>query len=103
MVSKRTFKKALAKRAIQLIELAIKEAESDNIDLARNYVRLAREYAKYGKFKLPLEYRQKFCRKCNVPLIPGKTLRVRIKSKVLIKSCLLCGWIRRYELKKALG
>lgn len=100
MVNKKKIKKALMRRAMELIDLAIKEAKNGNIDLARKYVKLARDYAKYGKFKLPLEYRRKYCRRCNVPLIPGKTVRVRIKSKVLIKSCLLCGWIRRYELKE---
>ncbi|ARM75025.1 ribonuclease P protein component 4 [Acidianus manzaensis] len=92
-------KRQLKRRAIELIDLAIEEAKNGDLDLAKKYVKLARDYAKYGRFKLPLEYRRKYCRKCNVPLIPGKTLRVRIKSKILIRSCLECGWIRRYELR----
>ncbi|AWR96546.1 RNAse P, Rpr2/Rpp21 subunit [Acidianus sulfidivorans JP7] len=92
-------KRQLERRAKELIDLAVQEAKNGDLELAQKYVKLARDYAKYGRFRLTIEYRRKFCRKCNTPFIPGKTLRVRIKSKILIRSCLVCGWIRRYELK----
>ena len=94
-------KKTLKKRALRLIDDAVKLAEEGNLELARKYISLAREYSNKGRFKIPLEYKRKFCRKCLTPLIPGKTERVRIKSKILVRSCLICGWIRRYDLRKS--
>nr|WP_221290493.1 ribonuclease P protein component 4 [Stygiolobus caldivivus] len=88
------------RRAIELIDLAIKEAEKNELDLARRYVSLAVNYANKYKFKLPLKYKRKFCRKCFTPLIPGLTERRRIKNKVIVVSCVCCGWIRRYPVKK---
>lgn len=93
-------KKTLKKRTLKLINDATKLAEEGNLELARKYIMLAREYSNKGRFKIPLEYKRKFCRKCLTPLIPGKTERIRIKSKILVRSCLICGWIRRYDLRK---
>ncbi|BDC18326.1 ribonuclease P protein component 4 [Acidianus sp. HS-5] len=94
-------KKALKKRALRLIDDAVKLAEEGNLELARKYVLLAREYSNKGRFKIPIEYKRTFCRKCLTPLIPGRTERIRIKSKILVRSCLICGWIRRYDLRKS--
>ncbi len=94
-------KKALKKRALKLIDDAVKLAEEGDLELARKYILLAREYSNKGRFKIPLEYKRKFCRKCLTPLIPGKTERIRIKSKILVRSCIICGWIRRYDLRKS--
>ncbi|EZQ02069.1 ribonuclease P [Candidatus Acidianus copahuensis] len=90
----------LEKRSISLILEARRLALEGELELGRKYIKLARAYAAKGRFRLPLPYRRMFCRRCNTPLVPGKTERVRIKSKILIRTCLICGWIRRYELRE---
>ncbi|MCY0860447.1 MAG: ribonuclease P [Sulfolobaceae archaeon] len=74
-------------------------ARQGEIELARKYVKYAIVYSRKTKTKIPLEFKRKFCRKCYVPLIPGLTERRRIKSKILVRTCLICGWVRRYPLR----
>lgn len=92
--------KIYKKRAIQLIELAIDLAKNNDIELARKYVELALFYSSKLRFKIPLEYKRMFCRKCHVPLIIGITERRRIKNKMLVRTCIYCGWTRRYKLQR---
>ncbi|BFH72529.1 ribonuclease P [Sulfurisphaera javensis] len=91
--------KIYKKRAIQLIRLAIELAKNNDVELARMYIKLAILYSRKIKFKIPLEYKRLFCRKCFTPLIVGLTERRRIKNKVLVRTCLYCGWTRRYKLQ----
>ncbi len=88
------------RRAIKLIQDAEALVRMGKLDLARDYVTLAKEYCSKTRTNLPLDYKRRTCRKCNVPLIPGITERRRIRKKTLIRTCLLCGWTRRYELRK---
>jgi len=91
--------KIYKKRAIQLIKLALELTKNNDIELARKYVQLALFYSRKIGFKIPLEYKRMFCRKCFTPLIVGITERRRIKNKVLVRTCLYCGWTRRYKLQ----
>jgi len=91
--------KIYKKRAIQLIKLALELTKNNDIDLARRYVRLALLYSRKIGFKIPLEYKRLYCRKCFVPLIVGISERRRIKNKVLVRTCIYCGWTRRYKLQ----
>lgn len=88
------------KRALELIDMAEQIVKEGDIELARRYVRLALTYSSKFRFKLPLIYKRKICRKCFVPLIPGLTERRRIKNKVIVRTCIYCGWVRRYPVKK---
>ena len=87
------------KRAIQLIKLALELTRNNDLELARRYIQLASLYSRKMGFKIPLEYKRMYCRKCFVPLIVGVTERRRIKNKVLVRTCMYCGWTRRYELQ----
>ncbi|QIW24924.1 ribonuclease P [Sulfolobus sp. S-194] len=91
--------KIYKKRSLQLIRLAIELAKNNNIELARMYIKLALLYSRKLRFKIPIEYKRLFCRKCFTPLIIGVTERRRIKNKVLVRTCLYCGWTRRYKLQ----
>ena len=91
--------KIYKKRAIQLIKLAVELAKSNDIELARKYIRLALLYSRKIGFKIPLEYKRLYCRNCFAPLIVGITERRRIKNKVLVRTCIYCGWTRRYKLQ----
>ncbi|AAK42395.1 ribonuclease P [Saccharolobus solfataricus] len=91
-------KNQIKKRIIELIELAYNTAKSGNLELAREYVKLAEMYSRKGKVEIPLKYKRMFCRKCYTPLIIGVTERRRMRSKILIRTCLICNWQRRYVL-----
>lgn len=92
--------KVYKRRAIELIERAIELTRQGEYELAREYVNLALRYSSKLKFKIPRKYKRLICRKCHIPLIIGLTERRRIKNKVLVRTCLLCGWVRRYQLKR---
>ncbi|BDB99035.1 ribonuclease P protein component 4 [Saccharolobus caldissimus] len=93
-------KNAIRKRIIELIIQSVNIAKEGNIELAREYVKLAVMYSRKGKVKIPLKYKRMFCRKCYTPLIVGLTERRRIRSKILIRTCLICNWQRRYVLTR---
>ncbi|QKR01086.1 RNAse P, Rpr2/Rpp21 subunit [Metallosphaera tengchongensis] len=74
-------------------------ASKGELDLARKYVDLGLQYTSKARVKLPLRVKRSFCRKCKTPLIVGVTERRRIRSKILIRTCLVCGWTRRYDTR----
>ncbi|EHP70778.1 RNase P subunit RPR2 [Metallosphaera yellowstonensis MK1] len=92
-------RRAVLRRSMELIDRAVRLANEGDLYLARAYVKLAVEYSRKAQVKLPRKYKGMFCRRCFVPLIPGITERRRIKSKILVRTCLLCGWVRRYDTK----
>ncbi|AAY79463.1 ribonuclease P protein component 4 [Sulfolobus acidocaldarius] len=92
--------KPYKRRSLELIEMAIDMTKNREYQLAREYTKLAITYSRKFRFKIPIEYKRSICRKCYVPLVIGLTERRRIKNKVVIRTCLLCGWVRRYELKR---
>lgn len=86
------------RRISELLDYAEELVREGDYELARKYVKYAIIYAKKTKTKMSIEQKRRFCRKCYVPLIPSITERRRIKSKILVRTCLLCGWVRRYPL-----
>ncbi|MEM0174258.1 MAG: ribonuclease P protein component 4 [Sulfolobaceae archaeon] len=88
------------KRIEKLILQAEELARSGELELSREYIKLALVYSSKTHVKIPLKLKRKFCRKCKTPLIPGLTERRRIRGKVLIRTCICCGWIRRYVLRR---
>ncbi|AEB95455.1 MAG: ribonuclease P protein component 4 [Metallosphaera sp.] len=94
-------KRAILERSEELIDLAYQTALEGNLDLSRKYVKLALAYSSKARIKLPVSYKRRFCRVCLTPLVPGLTERRRIRSKILIRTCLVCGWIRRYDTRDA--
>ncbi|QGA53395.1 ribonuclease P [Sulfolobus sp. E5-1-F] len=96
-------KNKIKKRIIELIELAYITAKKGDLEIAREYIKLAEMYSRKGRVKIPLKYKRMFCRKCYTPLIIGVTERRRIRSKILIRTCLICNWQRRYVLSRNKG
>ncbi|WP_338603914.1 ribonuclease P protein component 4 [Sulfolobus tengchongensis] len=96
-------KNQIRKRIIELIEQANITAREGNIEIAREYIKLAVMYSRKGRVKIPLKYKRMFCRRCFTPLIPGLTERIRIRSKILIRTCLICNWQRRYVVTRNKG
>lgn len=99
--------KLLKNIARERIEILFKQAfdrlHRGDVELARRYVEIAIRIAGKARVKIPRKYKRSYCRKCYVPLIPGLTLSVRIKSEGrgsrVVYRCLLCGWTRRFMIK----
>ncbi len=87
-----------------LYNLAVDAVKKGDIDYARRLGNLIKELHKGTRVKIPLHIKRQLCKNCNVPLIPGVTASVRLRSQgkfsYLVVKCLVCGWIHRYPYKK---
>ncbi|MCX8184715.1 MAG: RNAse P, Rpr2/Rpp21 subunit [Sulfolobales archaeon] len=91
-------------RSLILHSLAIQCVERGNIDRARSYIEEGLKILQKNRARKPAYYRRWICKKCRVPLVPGLTVRVRIRSThsylVIVKKCLICGWINRTAVSR---
>lgn len=89
-------------RLIYLFRQAEQALGNGEMSLAKRYVGLALKIGMKVQIPIPRELKRKFCKKCHIYWIPGKTLRVRTKKddKTVIFTCLECGAIRRYPYVK---
>jgi len=71
-------------------------------ELADRYGELALAIARKARLRYPDFLKARVCRKCGAFLVPGITMRVRVKHKGKMKyiavTCLKCGYTRRYPL-----
>lgn len=89
---RREIAKRIAKERIErLFSLARKRVEEGELEYARKYVQLAKRIAMKAQIKIPKELKESFCKNCFLPLIPGKTCKVRKTKKRITKICLNCG------------
>ena len=82
----------IAKRRIDtLLSLAKEEVRTDE-KLAKRYVHLARSIASRHRIPLGRERKHLFCKKCDLPWIVGKNVKVRLEQKTrrAIYTC-ACG------------
>jgi len=96
---------AVATVAHERLDLLLNQAEEvlpKSRELSKRYVGLARKISKRTKVRIPRERKHYLCKKCGLPLVPGKNARVRLRSpnSRIIISCLACGAIRRYPYRK---
>ncbi len=92
-------KKIALERIDRLMNLAKEEAEKGNWERVKRYVYLARRIAMKVRLKMPKKWKRRFCKKCLTFWIPGKNLRVRVKSKRyphVVYTCLECGKVYRF-------
>jgi len=89
-------------RIIYLFRQAEKAMENRENLLAKRYVRLALKIGMRLKVRIPRELKRKYCKKCGIFWVPGRTVRVRTKKKEkhIVFTCLECGAIRRYPFIK---
>ena len=86
-------KKREQRIAQERIEILFEEAENifkKNPTLANRYVELARKLAMKTRLKMPRKFKRKFCKHCNVYLLPGLNCRVRTSKSTLLYYCLDC-------------
>ncbi len=97
------YRKVIRDLAIQrtriLYGLAVKAAKEGNYERARRYIDIALRIIQKANVKKPIYLRRGICKNCHVPLIPGLTVRIRIRGNrkyvIITKKCLLCGWVSR--------
>ncbi|MDD5181617.1 MAG: hypothetical protein PHC66_00395 [Candidatus Nanoarchaeia archaeon] len=100
---KRANDKDIAKdRIIYLFRQAEQAMEKGEKSLAKKYVGLALRIGMKFQLSMPREWKRRYCKKCGVFWVPGKTVRVRSKKKEkhIVFTCLDCGAIRRYPYIK---
>jgi len=96
-------KKEIAKKRIEkLFELAEEELRKGNLERTKRYIYLARKIGMKCQYTLPTELKRKFCKKCNMLLIPGISCEVRLnkKTKTINIKCFNCNYIKRYPYGK---
>ncbi|WEU40801.1 MAG: ribonuclease P protein component 4 [Candidatus Odinarchaeum yellowstonii] len=74
----------------------------DKFTIAKNKLRVLKHLAMKTGVRLPKKYKRVICKKCGELLIPGRTARVRVKSKRqkhIVQTCLKCGYMRRFIIK----
>jgi len=85
------------KRINILFNLAEKEAEKENLKRVKRYIELARKIGMKAQYTLPKDLKRKFCKKCNMLLLPGKTCSVRADKEKKTIKCFYCNNITRYK------
>jgi len=95
------WQRKIAKERIEiLLNLAEKEVKK-NIERCKKYVELARTIGKRYNVRLTKEQKSKFCKKCNVILIPGYTMKTWLdpSTKTKVVKCLSCKHLYRIPYK----
>ena len=105
MARRRSVARDLAReRSLVLYVLAVRCLRDGRADRARDYVRRAVEILRRNRARRPAYYRRWVCERCLAPLVPGLTARVRLRGTrshvLIVKRCLLCGWISRTAVER---
>jgi ribonuclease P protein subunit RPR2 len=94
---------AVATVANERIEILIDQARrmaSENEQLSKRYVSLARKISERTKVRIPAEMKRYLCKKCGIALVPGGNAKVRLHAAKsgLVITCLSCGSLKRYPV-----
>ena len=96
---RRIIKDLALQRVRKLYTLAVSEVRLGNYDRARRYVEIALNLISKANVRKPMYLRRGICKNCYVPLIPGLTATVRLRGNrkyiMVVRKCLLCGWVSR--------
>ncbi|MCI4318639.1 MAG: ribonuclease P [Thermoplasmata archaeon] len=84
-----------------LFAAAAVESRGPHPELAHRYVRLARRIGMRYNVRLPVEYRELYCRACSSFWSEGVTVRTRLRQGRRVRTCLLCGATRRARIRAA--
>ena len=96
---RRIIKDLALQRVRKLYTLAVSEVRLGNYDRARRYIEIALNLISKANIRKPMYLRRGVCKNCYVPLIPGLTATVRLRGNrkyiMVVRKCLLCGWVSR--------
>lgn len=105
MARRRSLVRDIARqRSLILYSLSVQSVREGRLDRARGYIMRGVRVLLKNRARKPLLYRRWVCDKCCIPLVPGLTAKVRIRGTrshvVIVKKCLLCGYINRTAASK---
>ncbi len=87
-----------------LFRLGVEAAKRSEYELAKRYGELIKLLAMRTRTRIPRGIKRWICKNCNAIMVPGYTARVRTrregKTLRIVTTCLVCGWIHRYEFVK---
>jgi ribonuclease P protein subunit RPR2 len=78
-----------------LIQSAGEMARAGDTVLADRHAQLARALGMRYNIRLPPDFKRRLCPSCGSYLVPGRNLRVRLRPKKTVWTCLKCGKTRR--------
>jgi len=84
-----------SERIVILFREAERAAGEGEHGLSERYVSLARSIGMRYNVRLPARLKRRVCKKCGALLLPGKNLRVRLRSGKTVRTCLKCGNVSR--------
>lgn len=99
----RTHVRDLARQRIERLFALANQAVKSDPGLANRYVELALKISMRTRVRITRELKRTVCRRCNAFLYPGITSRVRVRARRsphVSVTCLNCGTVRRYLLKR---
>ena len=88
----------LARERIEILFDRAQEFFPVNPAVSDRCVGLARRIAMRQRVRIPRELRRRFCRRCSAYLVPGSTLRIRVRHGTVVATCLRCSARRRYRV-----
>ena len=91
-------------RAKIVYDTSVKMIKQGLVEVARKEIKTGLKLLRKARARKPLAYRRYVCENCSIPLIPGLTARVRIRSNrkqvIITLTCLQCGWVMRKPCRK---
>ncbi|MDP6627308.1 MAG: YhbY family RNA-binding protein [Methanopyri archaeon] len=90
----------LASERIDILLDRAKRTVREAPELARRYVWLARRIGMRYLLPLGARRRRSICTSCHLPMVHGRTARVRVKRGKVVRTCLGCGTITRLPLAR---
>ncbi len=95
----------LVRQRIQILyNKAVEAAENRQFEYSSKLGKLIKELYTSTRVKPPKKIKKWLCKNCGIPLIPGLTARVRLRTQgrfsYIVIRCLYCGWIHRRPYKK---
>ena len=94
----------LALQRIKRLVMFAEQVRAVEPELADRYGELALAIARKARLHYPDFLKARVCRRCGAWLVPGVTARVRLRRRGRMKyiavTCLKCGYVRRYPLKR---
>jgi len=100
-LGKRGSKDVAQERIDRLFTLAEEEASGGKDDRASRYVSLALRMGE--RHKVPARHKRTYCPSCHTFFIPPRTVRVRTGRGQVSMTCLKCGHIVRYPMRRTRG
>jgi ribonuclease P protein subunit RPR2 len=100
-VGKKDAKDIAEERIDRLFELAEKEALAGNMSRSKRYVSLALRMGE--RHKVRASHKRTYCGNCLSFFVPPRNVRVRTGRGRVSMTCLECGSVLRYPLKRQKG